>query len=249
MAKKMQRIYQIRVTLNGSKPPIWRKLAVPSDIVLSELHEVIQIAMGWTNSHMHQFILRGKKLRPRRRILPEVPGTVEKKVIDLPGGRKGHLISTKPRDDNAVPLPTGPAMPWFDTGDRYYVTKLTPLGDPTEMEGEDEDAVTLAEVCPKVKSKLIYEYDFGDGWEHTIEVQKIVEPKPGVEYPLCLGGRKACPPEDCGGIWGYYNLLDVVADPKREDHEEMAEWLGEFDPDAFDPEEVNAILAEWRKGS
>jgi hypothetical protein len=70
-----------------------------------------------------------------------------------------------------------------------------------------------------------------------------------VEYPVCLAGKKACPPEDCGGVWGYYELLETIADPKHEDREEMLEWLGgEFDPDAFDLKEVNAMLAEWRKG-
>jgi len=221
MAKKMQRIYQIRVTLNGSKPPIWRKLAVPSDIVLDELHEVIQIAMGWTNSHLHQFRLHDKGLKPS----PQ------------------EMARRFQRDE------------WGDDflgrmrGERVFVAEVTSWGDPSDLGGEDEEEFTLAEVCPKVKSKLIYEYDFGDGWEHTIEVQKIVEPKPGVEYPLCLGGRKACPPEDCGGIWGYYELLETIADPDADDHDDMVEWLGEFDPDAFDPEEVNAILAEWRKGS
>lgn len=102
--------------------------------------------------------------------------------------------------------------------------------------------------APKVKSKLIYEYDFGDGWEHTIEVQKIYEPEPGVKYPVCLAGKKACPPEDCGGIWGYYDLLNAIADPKHEMHAEMVEWLGDsFNPDAFDLDEVNTVLAQWRK--
>ncbi len=200
MVAKKQSIYEVRITLRGSKPPIWRRVATPSDITLGQLHEVIQIAMGWTDSHMHQFILPAK----------------------AGGGRLGA---------------------------QYFVTKVTPWGDPTEMEGEDENVVTLAEVCRRVKSKLIYEYDFGDGWEHIIEVQKIVEPAPGVKYPVCLAGKKSCPPEDCGGVWGYYNLLHTVSDPKREDHEEMVEWLGDgFDPDAFNLEAVNAILAKWRKG-
>jgi len=246
---KTQPICEVRVTLKGSKPPIWRKLAVPADIVLADLHEVIQIAMGWTNSHMHQFILRGKKPKPARRKLPKATGTVEKTVIDLPGGRKGYLLTTKSVEGGDACEPVKPDMSWFDTGDRYYVTKVTPWGDPADMKGEDEEAFTLGEVCPKVKSKLIYEYDFGDGWEHAIEVQKIIEPEPGVQYPVCLGGKKACPPEDCGGIWGYYELLETIADPDAEDHEDMVDWLGgDFDPDAFDLEEVNAILAEWRKG-
>jgi len=215
-------IYQIRVTLNGSKPPIWRKLVVPSDLVLGELHEVIQIAMGWTNSHLHQFRLRDKSLKPGPQ---EMARLFQKGVWD---------------DEFLGRM----------RGERVFVAKVTSWGDPSELEGEDEDAFTLGEVCPKVKSKLIYEYDFGDGWEHIIEVQKIVEPELGVEYPVCLGGKKACPPEDCGGIYGYYHMLDVVADPDHEEHDDLVEWLGnDFDHDAFDLEEVNAILAEWRESS
>lgn len=214
-------IYMLRITLRDSKPPIWRRVAVPSHITLGQLHEVIQIAMGWTNSHLHQFVLRDKSLKPGR---DEIRRAIEA--------------------DN-----------WSDElmgrmrGERVFTMLTTPFGDPTEMEGEDEDAVTLAEVCPKVKSKLTYEYDFGDGWEHTIEVQKIEAPKPGVEYPACLAGKLACPPEDCGGIYGYYHMLDVVADPDHEEHEDLVEWLGDdFDHEAFDIDEVNDVLTEWRKG-
>ncbi len=215
MAMK-QRIHIIRVTLNGSKPPIWRKLTVPSDIVLGELHEVIQIAMGWTNSHLHRFDQRVKISKDERIRLWQKDSWTPREWARLHGGRK-------------------------------FVTKVTPWGEPTEMEGEDEEAVTLGEVCPKVKNSLIYEYDFGDGWEHAIEVQKIIEPEPGVQYPVCLGGKKACPPEDCGGICGYYELLETISDPEADDHDDMLEWLGgDFDPDAFNLDEVNATLAEWR---
>lgn len=213
--------FVLRITLNGSKPPIWRRVAVRSDITLGELHEVIQIAMGWTDSHLHQFVLRDKSLKPYPQ---EMARRLQQDAWD-------------------------PTLLDRMEGRRVFVTKVTPWGEPTEMDGEDERAVTLAEVCPKVKSKLIYEYDFGDGWEHTIEVQKIAEPEAGAAYPVCLEGKKACPPEDCGGVWGYYELLKAVADPDHEDHEDMVEWLGEeFDPEALDLEEVNAILAEWRRG-
>jgi len=211
-------IMTLRVTLNETKPPIWRRVAVPSDITLGKLHEVIQIVMGWTDDHLHQFILRDKKLKPTpeeiaRRYREDA---MDETFLDRVGGQ------------------------------RFFVTKTTPS--PTEMEGEDENAVTLGEVCPKVKSKLIYEYDFGDGWEHTVEVQKIIEPETSVEYPVCLAGKKACPPEDCGGVWGYYEMLEAIADPNHEQHEDIVEWLGdEFDPDAFDLKEVNAMLAEWRE--
>ncbi len=214
------RIYHIRITLRGTKPPIWRRLAVRSEITLGELHDVIQIAMGWMDGHLHQFILSDKKSKPSAQEMARRfrAGSADADFLARVGG------------------------------ERRFVTKVTPWGDPTDMDGEDEDAITLGKVCPKVKSKLIYEYDFGDGWRHVIEVQKIVEPDAGVEYPVCLAGKKACPPEDCGGVWGYYTLLDTIADPKHEQHDEMVEWLGEeFAPDAFDRKDVNAIFAEWRK--
>lgn len=214
-------IYTLRITLRDSKPPIWRRVAVPSDITLGQLHEVIQIAMGWTNSHLHQFVLKDKSLINRD---PNVIARLSEE------GRYDDIFAAT-------------------RGIRVFVAKVTPFGDPTEMEGEDEYTVMLAEVCPKVKGKLTYEYDFGDGWEHTIEVQKIEAPKPGVECPVCLAGKRACPPEDCGGIYGYYHMLDVVADADHEEHDDLVEWLGDdFDPEAFDIDEVNDMLAEWRKG-
>ena len=220
MAKK-RNIYEIRITLNGSKPPIWRKVAVPSDITLGELHEVIQIVMGWDDDHLHQFILRDKGLKPS-------PREIAKR---LQSGAWDDAFFSRVR------------------GERVFVPTTDPMGEPMEaMDGEDEDAVTLAELCPKVKSKLVYEYDFGDDWDHTLEVQKIAEAEPGAKYPICLNGKGACPPEDCGGIWGYYDMLEAVADPKHERHEELLEWLGDsFDPDAFDLEEVNAVLVRRRE--
>lgn len=210
----------LRITLGDSKPPIWRRVAVHSDITLGQLHELIQIAMGWTNSHLHQFMLKDKSLINRD---PNVIARLSEE------GRSDDIFAAT-------------------RGIRVFVAKATPFGEPTEMEGEDEDAVTLAEVCPSVKSKLIYQYDFGDGWEHTIEVQKIEEPGRGVAYPMCLAGKLACPPEDCGGIYGYYHMLDAAADPDHEEHDELIEWLGDdFDPEAFDIDEVNDVLAQWRE--
>ena len=216
----MSKIYQIRISLKNLNPPIWRRVLVQSDITLGRLHYLIQLVMGWTDSHLHQFILSTKKHKP----------TADEMARQL---RRGGLDET-----------------FYDrmAGRRVFVQKTTPWGDDSEMDGEDEDAVTLAQVCPKAKSKLTYEYDFGDGWRHVIEVQKIVEPEPGVGYPVCQAGKRACPPEDCGGPWGYGDLLAAIDDPGHEQHEELLDWLGgEFDPGAFDLEAVNAILAKWRK--
>jgi hypothetical protein len=104
--------------------------------------------------------------------------------------------------------------------------------------------VTLAEIAPAAGDRLVYEYDFGDGWEHDLLVEKVLEPEPGATYPVCLKGRRACPPEDVGGIWGYAEFLQILGDPDHPEYEERLEWIGgEFDPEEFDVEDVNAALA------
>ncbi|MBN2209803.1 MAG: plasmid pRiA4b ORF-3 family protein [Sedimentisphaerales bacterium] len=213
-------IYIIRIALDGSKPPVWRRVSVESDVTLAQLHDIIQIVMGWTDSHLHHFILRDKSLKlTSKEIFRQNPDKIwDTAFIDRM------------------------------RGERIFVQKTNPWGEPTEMEGEDEKAVTLAEVCPQVKSKLMYEYDFGDSWIHEIKVEKISEPEPNVYYPICLDGKMACPPEDCGGVWGYYEMLEAIADSNHENHEDIMEWLGdEFDPDEFDLEAINDDLAQWRK--
>ncbi|MCC5831104.1 MAG: plasmid pRiA4b ORF-3 family protein [Phycisphaeraceae bacterium] len=217
----IEAIYRLRISLRDSKPPIWRRVAVPANITLGQLHEVIQIAMGWTDSHLHRFMLQDKSLINR-----------DTQVI--------ARLTEEGRHDEIFPA---------SRGIRLFVPRSDPFGDELDMEGEDEDAITLAEVCPKVKSKMTYEYDFGDGWEHTIEVRKIEPAKAGVKYPVCLAGKMACPPEDCGGVFGYYRMLEIAADPDHEEHEDIVEWLGDdFDPEAFDIDEVNDMLTQWREG-
>lgn len=89
-----------------------------------------------------------------------------------------------------------------------------------------------------------YEYDFGDSWQHRIEVEKVLPPEPGVRYPRCLAGKRACPPEDVGGIFGYEEFLQAIRSPKHPEHEAMLEWAGgAFDPEAFDLQGVNEQLA------
>jgi len=200
-------VHELKITLHGSKPPIWRRIAVPSDIRLSDLHEVIQTVCGWTNSHLHQFVVH-----------------------------------------NPRPKPTGEelrSLDWQARYERLLMYRDRCLSDPRMEieETEDENKVVLSELAPAVKSKFIYEYDFGDGWDHQIEVVKIGPPAEGMNYPVCLKGKLACPPEDCGGIWGYYEMLEALEDPKHERHEEFVKWIGgDFDPELFDLEEINAEL-------
>ncbi|TDE37813.1 plasmid pRiA4b ORF-3 family protein [Actinomadura sp. 6K520] len=111
----------------------------------------------------------------------------------------------------------------------------------------DERKVTLAQMLNDPGDKIGYTYDFGDGWEHDIVLEDVLPPGAEVADPVCTAGKGACPPEDCGGVWGYEGLKDTLADPAAEDHADMLEWLGltsadEFDPKQFSTEEVNRRL-------
>jgi len=182
MTKRPQnQVYQIKVTLKGIRPPIWRRLLVPGNIDLYELHNIIQVAMGWENYHLHQFIIDGEYF-------------------------------SIPSEDDWEPV-------------------------------KDERKIRLSRVAPFERRKFVYEYDFGDSWEHEILVEKIMDPVPGQVYPVCIKGKRACPPEDVGGVPGYYGFLEAIHDPNHEWHEEYSEWIGdEFDPEKFDLDKVNAML-------
>jgi hypothetical protein len=113
-----------------------------------------------------------------------------------------------------------------------------------ELGHQDERKVTLGQLLKQARERIRYTYDFGDDWEHEILLEGVLTAEPDVRYPVCVAGNGACPPEDCGGVWGYRDLRDALADPTHERHEEMLEWLGlqtaaEFDPARFDVEEVN----------
>jgi hypothetical protein len=181
-------LYQLKITLRGSKPAIWRRLVVRADMRLDRLHTVIQIAMGWTNSHLHQFSAG-----------------------------------------------SGFALTFYGTPDPGFAG----MGNQTL----NEQRYTLADLAPAVRRKFGYQYDFGDSWEHQVAVEKVLPPDAAFRHPLCLAGANACPPEDCGGIWGYYNLIAILADPRHPEQVEMKEWIGEeFDPTEFDLDQVNARL-------
>jgi hypothetical protein len=182
--KESKSLYQIKVTLVGSKPPIWRRLIVKDNTRLDQLHSVLQVAMGWFNSHLHQY-------------------------------RVGSSYIGIPDQD-------------------------------IDIDVTDEQMVYLQDIISNVKDNFVYEYDFGDGWEHKIVLEKKL-PLDSSESPVVIKGKKACPPEDCGGIWGYSDFLAAIQDPKHEEHEEMLEWFGgEFDPDEFDMNFINKKLNELK---
>lgn len=171
---------ELTITLRDIEPPVWRRVVVPASLTLGGLHTVIQTAMGWSDSHLHMFVI----------------DRVRYGDIDDPGG--------------------------------------------------DEQTHTVADVRVK---KFVYEYDFGDSWAHDIRVgQRLASV--GAGTPHCAGGARACPPEDCGGAWGYEHLLEVLADPSDEEHDEMLEWVGgEFDPEAFDVAATNELLELYDRHS
>jgi len=132
----------------------------------------------------------------------------------------------------------------FVVGDIRYGMVGTDFDDPDIL---DERKMKLTLITKRESAKLIYNYDFGDDWRHELEVEKILQPEPGIGYPVCLGGEHNCPPEDCGGVWGYANFLEAIRDPKHPEHEEYLEWIGGgFDPEVFDLDLINGMLEELR---
>jgi hypothetical protein len=132
----------------------------------------------------------------------------------------------------------------FDIGREQY-------GDPRQWEDDlgvdpevgNEGKVRLSQLVAQGVKKFGYTYDMGDNWEHTIQVEKVLDAEPGVRYPRCVAGKRACPPEDCGGPWGYADFVEAIQEPDHERHEELLEWVGgDFDPEAFDIEAVNEEL-------
>lgn len=185
MSEQRIKAYQLKVTLMDAKPPIWRRLLIPSATTLGMTHRVIQIAMGWTDSHLHQFVADG-------------------------------VFYGRPDPDYD-----------FD-------------------EVMDEDRYKLSQLLKREKDTIIYEYDFGDGWRHKVTLEKALFVEADTPLPQCIKGKRACPPEDIGGVWGYAQALEAMADPEHPEHQDYKDFVGEnFDPEAFDLDEASALLLEY----
>ena len=181
----MDAIYTLKVALRDVRPPVWRRVEVAADISLFELHRILQPAMGWTDSHLHQFIQHGT----------------------------------------------------------YYGAPDDEFGMPTVSERRTR----LGDLLGRPKDRLVYEYDFGDSWQHEVVLENVGEPHPDVRYPRVIAGKRACPPEDVGGVGGYAEFLETIADPTHEEHASMLAWVGgRFDPEFFDLIEVNDRLPRKR---
>jgi hypothetical protein len=173
-------VLSLKVTLRNIRPPIWRRILMPSNMTLEDLHFAIQNVMGWDNSHLHDF--------------------------DIGGERYGDPSNT----DDVI----------------------------------NERRLTLDAVAKSGVTRFAYTYDFGDNWEHAILIEKKPPSSGAKAYPACVAGKRNCPPEDCGGPWGYASLLEILANPAHPEHDEQLEWLGEeFDPEAFSVDYADAMLA------
>lgn len=188
MTKKSSQIYQFKITLEDITPKIWRRILVPENYSFWDLHVAIQCAMGWTDSHLHQFT-----------------------IIDPKDGEECYI--GMPDDESFI-------------------------GDAPTVKLEQKEIINnyfTADDC-----ECCYEYDFGDCWTHNIRLEKVLPAMSDCKYPICTAGKRACPPEDCGGIYGYEEFLAAIQDPKHEEHENMLEWVGgNFDPDEFDTQKVH----------
>jgi hypothetical protein len=175
-----QKVVSLKLTLRDTKPPVWRRLLVPGETTLADLHRAIQAAMGWEDYHLHTFDIAGRQ-----------------------------------------------------------------YGDPRAVDDvANETRVTLNVLIKSGVTRFAYTYDFGDNWDHALVIEKSLPAVEALSRPTCTAGRRKCPPEDCGGPWGYRELLDVLADPAHPEHAERREWLGEdFDPDNFHPDSADAMLA------
>jgi hypothetical protein len=142
------------------------------------------------------------------------------------------------------------AMPWnsshlwcFKLGRVRYI-------DPEFMDLDDDRpaiATRISDLAAAGVKQFGYEYDFGDGWEHKLTIEKVLPREAGVKYPRCTAGAKACPPDDCGGYPGYERMLYILAHPKHEEYADMLEWVGgPFDPDAFDLDATNRELGKLK---
>jgi hypothetical protein len=176
--------YTVRLELDQATPPIWRRLELASDLTLDALHDVVQAAMGWTDSHLHQFRM----------------------------------------DDRTEPF-------------------LTDFAEEEGDEGVHERDVRLDQVLASPGDRLSYDYDFGDGWDHTIELEAVSEYDG--RAARVLDGRRACPPEDCGGIPGHEEICELLAHPERADEHGrlLLDWLQPgYDPEAFSATEADELV-------
>lgn len=211
----------IRVDLVGAKPPIWRRLEIAPELYLDQVHNVLQAAFEWTNSHLHEFELRGSTN-------PSHPNGTGQSEFQFEGSHRGQVSRR-----------FGMRMDEEDWG--------------LEETGEPETETTLGELLVDPGDELHYLYDFGDDWEHSLKLEEARDAAPGAPLARCIAGRRACPPDDSGGIWTYEWAIIASkdpSDPTYQDAVERMEWMAdisgseEWDPKAFDIKAIDQAVRD-----
>jgi hypothetical protein len=142
------------------------------------------------------------------------------------------------------------AFGWYNYHLYVFIIGGEHYTDPEQRDDEFPDEIDsrqtkLGQLGLREGSAFSYTYDFGDDWEHSIQVQKVLSSDQYKGLPSCIGGKRNCPPEDCGGTYGYENMLRIVSDPADPEHESTLEWLGEYDPEEFDLESTNEAVRNY----
>ena len=224
----MNKILQLKIELDGIEPKIWRRFLVEEDISFEDLHDIIQIVMGWENYHFYKFCIGNETIACDE----EGYNPAEKSL---------HNISKSPEFIKIVEEKD------MSKGSAFLdVNKILKNMEKNKPKNSFGINTTINKLITSEKQEFHYHYDFGDNWEHTIVVEKIFNSEESQNYPSCLDGERACPPEDCGSIDGYYELLSLKENKKHPDYKErIIEWLGEdHDFEYFDVNEINEELRE-----
>ncbi len=242
----------LKVTLDNVEPPVWRRFQIPVSASLDDLHAVLQIVMGWQSEHLFDFRVGKQTFSP-----PEeefAPFLIEEPDIEEQDeeAAKMQVVEGLKQLVNLIEHPE--AQP---ERQQLLSTVLQGIGGGSSLldrMDEDSGLVAVGEVLKRARSRLIYTYDFGDGWKHTVVVERSNVPTNPEQPSICLDGAGACPPEDCGGPWGYQRIVAAVEHPDDPDFADEREWLEgwyeRFDPNRFDSAEVNRQLARlvWSLG-
>lgn len=225
----MAKILQLKIELDEINPPIWRRLLVEDSITFQELHDTIQAAMGWGSYHMWEFHAGNETVGP------------EEEGFNLAEASFGLL-------KNLAEMQKMLEQEAVKGSQQLNLDKMNKLlGEERRKKKESKFNVdtTIGTLINSQAQRIGYLYDFGDSWEHTITVENITEENEAQTYPICIAGERACPPEDCGGVHGYSELMKIRENKAHPEYRErIVEWLGEdYDPEHFDIDEVNRALS------
>ena len=223
------RIYCLKITVGDTDPPIWRRLEVYAGMEMDSLATAIDTVFGWSGEHLGEFNIKGRSIGDDGEWRLDEPDRLEAPFKQLRKLLQGRASDEQKREQARELLES--------MGSKFQAAE-------DSSEQDDAGVPTLSDLVPRVRTKFTYTYDFGDDWKHLIEVEKIAPAEPGVRYPRCTDGARANPIEDCGGPWGFADLLAAAGHPEHERFGDLEEWgLAKWDPAKFSVEKSDRALA------